>query len=111
MIYALAAYIIGSIMTFVQHNLQFVNPVYKDKQILLIVVLSYPIAFAYYYAWTYFVTHSGGSAWSARFIFFGLSYLVYPILTWLCLNETPFSFKTLLCTFLSVIILFIQFKL
>lgn len=111
MIYALIYYILGAILVFMQHNLQFMNEAFKDKQLVLILTLSYPISFLYFYSWTYFVNNSGGSVWAARFIFFGLSYLVYPILSYVCLNETPFTIKTMLCTFLSVLILLIQYRL
>lgn len=109
--YALIAYAFGAVMTFLQHNLQFIDPWYKDKQIYLILLLSYPISFLYYYAWTFFVNEANGSVWSARFVFFGLSYFVYPILTFLCLGETPFTLKTAICTMLSILILLVQYKL
>jgi len=111
MIYALLAYIFAATLTFLQQNLQFIDPYYQDKKHYIIIAFSLPIAYAYLYAWTHFVVNSGGSVWSARFMFFGLSYLVYPILTYLCLGETPFTLKTALCTLLSVLILVIQYKL
>lgn len=110
MIKALTAYILGSSLVFFQHNLQFINDSFKDKTHLLIFVLSIPISYLYFYSWTYFVSSSGGSAWTAKFIFFGLSYLVYPILTYVFLGESPLSFKTIVCTFLSILILLIQYK-
>ena len=73
--------------------------------------MSIPISYLYFYAWTHFVNVSNGSVWSARFIFFGLSYFVYPIMAYVFLNESPFTVKTALCTLLSVIILVIQYKL
>jgi hypothetical protein len=48
------------------------------------------------------------SAWSVRFLGFGLSYLVFPVLTWLLLGETMFTLKTGLCIFLSFTIISIQ---
>jgi hypothetical protein len=111
MIYALAAYVFAATLTFLQQNLQFIDPYYKDKQNLIILAFSLPIAYLYLYAWTYFVNNSNGSVWSARFIFFGLSYLVYPVLTYICLGESPFAIKTILCTVLSIVIILIQYKL
>ncbi len=107
---ALLSYIGGSIIAFFQHNLQFINPYYKDKVLFLILTLSLPIAYLYYYSWTYFVTNTG-SVWSARFIFFGLSYLVYPVLAHIFMNESLFTLKTILCTALSLLIIVIQYKL
>lgn len=111
MYYALLAYVLGAVLVFMQHNLQFMDPAYKNKQVMLILTLSYPISFCYFYAWTHFVNAVNGSVWSARFIFFGLSYLVYPILAYVCLNQTPFTLKTIICTLLSILILIIQYKL
>lgn len=111
MIKALLAYIIGSSFVFLQHNLQYINPYYKDKTHLLLLTMSIPISYFYFYSWTYFVNASNGSVWSARFIFFGLSYFVYPIMAYVFLNESPFTIKTILCTLLSVIILLVQYKL
>ena len=111
MVYALAAYVFAAVLTFLQQNLQFIDAYYKTKQNHIIILFSLPIAYLYLYAWTYFVNNSNGSVWSARFIFFGLSYLVYPVLTYVCMGETPFTIKTALCTLLSVLILVIQYKL
>ena len=110
MLGALLAYIGGATIAFFQHNLQFINPYYKDKVLFLILTLSLPISYLYYYAWTYFATNTG-SVWSARFIFFGLSYLVYPFLAYVFMNESPLTFKTILCTGLSLLIIVIQYKL
>ena len=111
MLKALIAYILGSAFVFLQHNLQFINEYFKDKTHILILTTSIPISYLYLYAWTYFVNMSNGSVWSAKFIFFGLSYFIYPIMAYVFLNETPFTLKTALCTLLSVIILVIQYKL
>ena len=111
MIYSLAAYVFAAVLTFLQQNLQFIDPYYKDKTHIIVITFSLPIAYLYLYSWTHFVNISGGSVWSARFIFFGLSYLVYPILTYFCLGETPFTLKTAICTFLSIVILMVQYKL
>jgi len=111
MIYALLAYVFASTLTFFQQNLQFIDDYFKDKQHVIVLCFSLPIAYLYLYAWTHFVNTSGGSIWSARFMFFGLSYLVYPVLTYVCLGESPFTLKTAICTLLSVLILVIQYKL
>jgi len=98
-------------LAFFQHNLQFIYPYFKDKTALVILTTSIPISYLYYIAWTYFVTVNNGSVWAARFVFFGLSYFIYPVLAYMFMNETPFTVKTLLCTFLSIMILVVQYKL
>mgnify|MGYP001281571220 CR=1 FL=1 len=111
MIKALAAYFIGSACVFLQHNLQFINDYFKDKTHLLILATSIPISYLYLYAWTYFVNNNNGSVWSARFIFFGLSYLVFPITAYIFLGESPFTAKTFICTLLSILIILVQYKM
>jgi len=49
-----------------------------------------------------------GSVWQIRFIGFGLSYLVFPVLTWALLGESMFTLKTMLSIFLSILIITIQ---
>jgi hypothetical protein len=39
---------------------------------------------------------------------FGISYLIFPALTWYFLNESMFTWKTMTCILLSFIILYIQ---
>lgn len=107
---AILYYALGSTCVFIQHNLQFINPWWKDKQIYLILVLSIPTSLFYLNAWTYFI-ESTKSAWTAKFVFFGMSYFIFPILTYTFLNESPFTLKTLMCTILSILILLIQYKM
>ena len=111
MIKALFAYILGSTFVFLQHNLQFINEYFKDKTHILILTMCIPISYLYFYSWTYFVNTNNGSVWTARFLFFGLSYLVYPIMAYVFLSESPFTLKTILCTALSLVIILIQYKL
>ena len=49
-----------------------------------------------------------GSLWQIRFIGFGLSYLVFPVLTWYFLGESMFTLKTGICIVLSMLIILIQ---
>ena len=110
MLTALVCYLLGATGVFFQHNLQFINEWWKDKDILSIFLFSMPVGFFYLKSWTYFVNELG-TVWSARFLFFGLSYLIFPILTYVFLNETPWTLKTILCTALSILIIIIQYKL
>lgn len=49
-----------------------------------------------------------GSVWSIRLIVFGISYITFPVLTWVLLHESPFNTKTMLCILLSFLIILIQ---
>ena len=48
------------------------------------------------------------SLWTVRLLGFGSSYLVFPIMTYFYLGESPFSTKTMLCILLSFAIICIQ---
>lgn len=48
------------------------------------------------------------SVWTARFIGSCTGFIVFPLLTWFLLGESMFTFKTMSCVGLSLMILFIQ---
>ncbi len=92
-------------------NLQLVEG-WKDsgKVLWVIIGLAIPTSLIAAYA-TKTLYVSLDSVWSIRFIAFGLSYLVFPVMTWILLGESMFTLKTLLCIALSIVILMIQFKM
>lgn len=106
----LILYTLGSVGVFFQNNLQFINPYFKGKDYLVILVFSIPISICYLKAWTYFVEYTG-SLWSAKFTFFILSYLIFPVLGYFFLNENPFTIKNIICIVLSLTIVLVQYKL
>ena len=110
MIKALIYYLSASVGAFFQQNIQYIYPWWKNKELLNVALFSIPVGYCFLKSWTYFVSETG-SVWSARFLFFGMSYLAFPILAYVFLNETPFTFKTLICTVLSVLIIIVQYKL
>lgn len=88
-------------------NLQFIDG-WKDKAFLIAISLSIPITCLAYMG-TKFTYHAlNDSVWSSRFIGFGTSWLVFPILTWLILHESMFTPKTIICIGLSFIIIGVQ---
>ena len=70
--------------------------------------LAIPTSLLAYYATRIGYSALGDSVWSLRFIGFGTSYLVFPVLTWLLLGESMFNLKTMLCIGLSFVIVGIQ---
>ena len=88
-------------------NLQFIDG-WKDNSFLIAMVLSLPITCLAYMG-TKFTYHAlNDSAWSSRFIGFGTSWLVFPLLTWLILHESMLTPKTIICIGLSFIIIGVQ---
>lgn len=98
----------GHVLAGYTHNLQFVYEFWKNRPVLSNMVFGIPCGFAYWYATKHFMAATG-ELWSIRFIAFSLSYLTFPLMTWYYLNESMFTTKTLICTFLAVIIMFVQF--
>jgi len=88
-------------------NTQFMTSKWADSSLIIALLLSIPITLTGYYA-AKLTYQSVGSAWNIRFIAFGLSYLVFPILTYWLLNESMFTPKTVVCIMLSFLILWIQ---
>jgi hypothetical protein len=48
------------------------------------------------------------SAWGSRLLGFGLSYVSFPILTWLLLGESAFTPKNMISPFLAFTLVAIQ---
>ena len=107
---SLLFYVLGSIGVFLQHNLQYINDYWKGKDILAVLIFSFPVGYFYLKSWTYFVDMSG-SVWAARFMFFAMSYLIFPFLAYAFLSESPFTLKNAICILLSVLMILVQYKL
>lgn len=100
-------FIIANIIIWLQANSQFVWEWWKNKPILTTVIYSIPFGLAFWYAAKY--TYEGtGEIWSARLIGFGASYLVFPVMTYYIAGESMFTTKTMICVFLSFLIVAIQ---
>ena len=105
------ALVIVHVLVWITTNLQLVDG-WKDtdKIWLVIVGLAIPTSIIAAYA-TRLLYDTSESVWAIRFIGFGTSYLVFPIMTWILLHESMFTLKTTLCIFLSIVILLIQYKM
>jgi drug/metabolite transporter (DMT)-like permease len=71
-----------------------------------IVLGGIPISFAFYYSTRLYYEHFN-YYWAVRPIGFGLTTIVFGIMTWLFLGEVP-NTKTLICIVLSIVIILIQ---
>ena len=110
MVNALIYYLLASTGVFFQHNIQYIYPWWRDKDLLNVFIFSIPVGFFYLKSWTYF-TDISGSVWTSRFVFFGLSYLIFPMTAYVFLGESPFTAKTFICTLLSILIILVQYKM
>ena len=110
MVKAILIFMMGTTFAFLQNNMQFINPECKDKTLIIALIFSIPTSLCYIYSYGYFVNQFE-SAWSGKFILFGISYMISPMLIYMFLNESPFNLKTALCMLLSLLIVTIQVKL
>ena len=110
MLKAVLIFMMGSTFAFLQNNMQFINPAWKDKALIIALIFSIPTSLCYIHSYGFFVNQFE-SAWSGKFILFGISYILSPVLIYIFLGESPFNLKTMLCMFFSLLIVTIQVKL
>ena len=103
-----AFFIVLHVKIWFSTNLQFVNADISDKSLLISLCLAVPISLCAYYGSRFTYEELDSSVWAVRFIGFGTSYLIFPMLTWFILKESMFTPKTLVCIFLSAVIVCIQ---
>lgn len=108
LIAALCLFIVGHVLAWYTHNLQFVYDFWKDRPVLSNIIFGVPCGFAYWYG-TKFFMEATGELWTSRFVAFSLSYLTFPLMTWYYLNESMFTQKTMICTALAFLIMITQY--
>ena len=100
-------FLFGQIMGWYQLNLQKMYDWWADKPLLSAILMGIPTSVLFWYGWKY-ISEATGSVWSARFIGSSAGFVIFPILTWFMLGESMFTAKTLVCLFLSVLIILMQ---
>lgn len=108
LLYSVILFILCQALVWFSTNLQFVNEYWKSKSLVISLVLSLPLTACAYYASRYGYEALDNSAWGVRFLGFGMSYLVFPILTYFLLGESFLTAKVIICTLLSICILLVQ---
>ena len=99
--------LLGQILVWFLNNSQFVWEWWRDKPVITSLIYAMPASIMFWYGSKY--SYAGlGDAWGSRLLGFGLSYLTFPILTYIFLHESMFTPKTLSCVILSVCIVMIQ---
>jgi len=88
-------------------NYQFMSSTAKERALTICIILAIPTSCVGFFAARAGVEYFN-SIWSARLIGFGTSYLVFPMLTWTLLGESPFATKTIICIMLSFMIIAVQ---
>ena len=91
-------------------NAQFIDGWSRKQALVLSLALSIPITLLAFFASKNLYEALDTQLWAVRFVAFGISYLVFPVLTWHFLGESMFTAKTLACILLSCLIIYIQIK-
>jgi len=105
---ALVLYSLGHVLAWYQVNSQFVWPWPRNNLLFSVALLATPTGICFAYG-TRLLMAESGELWYTRFLGFGASYAVFPVMTWYYLNESMFTAKTLVCFFLACLIMYIQF--
>jgi len=100
-------FVFMNFLIWVSTNGQLIKNADQGKALLFCVTFAIPISLLAFYG-TRIGYEQLGSAWSVRLAAFGISYLVFPFMTYFYLNESPFNLKTMVCILLSFAIVCIQ---
>ena len=100
-------FVVGNILAWFQFNSQFVWDCWKDRPILSNFIFAIPMGLCFWYAVKYIVEDTG-QLWTSKLIGFGVGNIVFAIFTYIFLKESMFAPKTLICLFLSAIIISVQ---
>ncbi len=90
-----------------QLNSQFVWEFWQGKAILASLTFSIQVSLLFWYG-TANIYAASEELWTCRFLGFASGMVIFPILTWIHLNESMFTLKTTLCLILASIIMAIQ---
>ena len=103
----IAFFMVGNVLAWFQFNSQFVWDWWKDRPILSNVIFAFPVGLCFWYAVKYIV-EDNGLLWTSKLIGFGVSNVLFAILTYCFLKESMFVPKTMVCLVLAVAIVGIQ---
>jgi hypothetical protein len=104
---ALSLFALGQTLAWFQINSQFVWEWWREHPIFAVALYGIPTGLCFLYG-VRFAYEEMGQVWGPRFLIFSMSYLTFPILTWYFLNESMFTTKTMICVFLSMLIVAVQ---
>jgi len=107
MVKAIIFFVVGNILAWFQFNSQFVWEWFKDKPILTCAIFSFPMSLAFWYAINS-VMIEAEYLWTSKLVGFGVSNIVFAVLTWIFMNEGIFNIKTSVTLFLASLIIGLQ---
>lgn len=103
----LGIFILMNFLIWISTNSQLMDNANQKAALTFCILFAIPISLLAFYGTKIGYAHLG-SAWSVRLMAFGVSYMVFPFMTYFFLNESPFNLKTMVCIALSFVIICIQ---
>ena len=100
-------FLVGNVLAWFQFNSQFVWDWWKDKPITSNLIFAIPMGICFWYA-VKNIVEATGQLWASKLVGFGVSNVVFGILTYILLRESVFTAKTLSCLILACVIIAIQ---
>ena len=101
------ALLLGQVGAWFLNNSQFAWKWWEDKPLITILIWSIPSSTLFWWG-SKLCYEALGTAWSSRLLGFGLSYMSFPILTWMFLGESAFTVKNIISSLLAFILVWIQ---
>tara|TARA_R110000824_G_scaffold173597_1_gene351733 strand:+ start:3458 stop:3811 length:354 start_codon:yes stop_codon:yes gene_type:complete len=106
-VYGSLLLLLGQVFAWFLNNSQFVWEWWEDKPLLTAALYSFPVSLSFW--WGAKLSYEAlGTAWSSRLLGFGLSYISFPILTWILLGESAFTPKNIMSSLLALTLVGIQ---
>ncbi len=100
-------FLIGNIIAWIQFNGQFVWETLKDRPIATNLIFAVPMGLCFWYA-VKNIVGATGQLWTSKLLGFGVSNMVFAIMTYVFFRESIFTTKTMTCLALASMIIFIQ---
>ena len=100
-------FIIGNIIAWFQYNSQFVWEWWQDKPLITNMIYAIPTGLCFWHA-VKNIKEATGELWTSKLVGFGVSNLIFAVLTYYILRETMFTPKTMVSLLLASLIIGIQ---
>lgn len=98
-------------ISWVQYNGQFVWESLKNRYILTAILIAIPNAIIYWHSSRILFETLDKRVWMVKVLAQSTSYLIFPIMTWMLMRESPLTLKNLISMLLSLLIILVQLYL
>tara|TARA_R100000315_G_C5217178_1_gene129935 strand:- start:611 stop:958 length:348 start_codon:yes stop_codon:yes gene_type:complete len=107
MLLGIALFLLGNVLAWFQFNSQFVWEYWKDKILLSNLLFAIPMGACFWLAIKNIVL-STNELWASKLIGFGVSNVVFAVMTYVFMKESIFTAKTMTCMLLAAAIISVQ---